>query len=203
MSDQPIDPARLKSLRDQVIRYVYANGASNYGWGVKMDKVQEALGITRRELQTVYMLMMEQGLSAEQGMIADIGLSKNGQEEALRLGAETPMHEPRQGPITINANYSIVQVAGDNSSQSGQVSIDQSEVTQIIDQIEKEIPSLNLTDGERAEAKDLLTSLRELIMKQLPGAAMRAVGAALSAIITAGGSKLGELLMKLLHIKSQ
>jgi hypothetical protein len=203
MSGEPKDLKRLKEMRDKVIRYVYEHGAGNWKWGVDRDQVKQALGITEHELRNVYMLMIEQHLVPEGGSISDIGLSERGQEEAVRLGTSTAMHEPSPAPITINANYSIVQVAGANSTQSAQLSIDQSKVSHVIDQIEKELPSLNLQPVERAEASDLLTSLRKLITEKLPGAAARAVGAALAAIITAGGSKLGEILLSLLHIGTQ
>jgi hypothetical protein len=196
---ETMDSSRLKALRDSVIRYVYDHGAGKYAWGVKRDQVKQSLGITEHELRQVFMLMREQGLTPDYGRINDVGLSHQGQEEAIRLGT-VPMHEPAQQPVTINAHYSIVQVAGANSTQSAQLSIDQSKVSQVIDQIEKELPSLNLQKAERSEASELLTHLRKLIAENVTGAATRAIGAALSAIIKAGGSKLGEVLLDHLHI---
>jgi hypothetical protein len=200
MPEEPIDSKHLKTMRDSVIRYVYEHGAGKYAWGVKRDQVKQALGITEHELRQVFMLMREQGLTPDYGPINDVGLSHRGQEEAVCLGTATAMHEPAPSPITIEAHYSIVQVAGANSTQSAQLSIDQSKVSQVIDQIERELPSLNLQKAERSEAAELLTHLRKLIAENVLGAATRAIGAALAAIIKAGGSKLGEVLLDHLHI---
>ena len=203
MSGEPNDLKRLKDMRDRVIRYVYEHGAGNWKWGVNRDQVTQALGITKHELLKIHMIMIEQGLVSEGGSISDIGLSERGQEEAVRLGTSTAMHEPSPAPITIHANYSIVQVAEANSTQSAQLSIDQSRVSQVLDQIDKELPSLNLQPAERSEASALLGSLRKLITEKLSSAAVRAIGAALAAIITAGGSALGQALLDLLHISAQ
>ena len=204
MTKEPISPGRLKQLRDQVILYVYEHGAGNSGWGVNGDEVKHALKINDHEIQKVVMLMMEQGMLPTRGKITDIGLSERGQQEAIRLGSGIAMQEPTAPSQTvIHANYSIVQVAGANSSQNAQLSIDQSKFIQVIDEIEKELPSLNLQPLERTEAGDLLASLQKMITEKLPSAAVRATGAALAAIITAGGSKLGGVLMDLLHISAK
>ncbi|UGY21832.1 hypothetical protein HU675_0027905 [Bradyrhizobium septentrionale] len=201
MPEQPIDPKRLKTLRDNVIRYVYEHGAGKYAWGVKRDQVKSALGITEHDLQRAYMVMREQGLTPDYGLLSDVGLNQRGQEEAVRLGTATAMHEPAMpSQITIEAHYSIVQVAGANSTQSAQLTVDQSKVSQVIAEIERELPTLNLQKAERSEASDLLAHLKKLIAENVIGAATRAIGAALAAIIKVGGSKLGEVLMDHLHI---
>lgn len=93
-----------------------------------------------------------------------------------------------------------MQVAGANSTQSAQLTVDQSKVSQVIAGIERELPTLNLQKAERSEASDLLAHLKKLIAENVIGAATRAIGAALAAIIKVGGSKLGEVLMDHLHI---
>jgi hypothetical protein len=200
MPNESMSSARLRQLRDQVIRYVYEHGAGKWGWGVPLEQVQKALGISSQELQTITMLLIEQGLFAKHGPISNIGLSSEGQDEAVRLGSGIPMREPSQTPMVIHANYSVVQVAGANSTQSAQLAVDQSQITNVMEQIEKELPTLNLEPHERQEAKDLLGSLRKEISDKLPGAAARAIGAALAAIIMAGGSELGQVLLDVLHI---
>jgi len=202
MPEQPIDPEQLKTLRDNVIRYIYKHGAGKYAWGVKRDQVKRALGITEHELSQACMVMREQGLiPLDYGRINEVGLNQQGQEEAVRLGAVTAMHEPATpSQITIEARYSIVQVAGANSTQSAQLIIDQSKISQVIAEIERELPTLNLQNVQRSEATDLLAHLKKLIAENVIGAATRAIGAALAAIIKAGGSKLGEVLLDHLHI---
>jgi hypothetical protein len=200
MTEQPVDLKRLRILRDSVIRYVYEHGAGKYAWGVKRDQVKQVLGITEHELRHVFMLMREQGLTPDYGPINDVGLNQRGQEEAVRLGTTTAMHESAQPSITIQAHYSIVQIAGPNSTQNAQLSIDQSKVSQLIDEIERELPSLSLQKAERSEAAELLTHLRKLVTEKVLDAATRAIAATLAAIIKAGGSKLGEILLDHLHI---
>jgi hypothetical protein len=200
MPNDPIPPARLRQLRDLVIRHVYEHGAGKSGWGVPLWQVQKALSISRSELQAVTMVMIEQGLLSKRGSIGDIGLSSEGQDEAARLGGGVPMREQPPSPIVIHANYSVVQVAGANSTQSAQLVVDQSRLTNVLEQIEKEIPNLNLEPGEREEAHGLLTSLRKVISDKLPEAATRAIGAALASVIMTGGSKLGQVLLDVLNI---
>jgi hypothetical protein len=200
MPNEPISPTRLRQLRDQVIRYVYEHGAGQWGWGVPLEQVENALGITSQELQTIGMLLREQRLLPDHGSITNIGLNSKGQVEGERLGPSVPMQEPEPSPMVIHANYSIVQVAGANSTQSAQLAVDQSQLINIMEQIEKELPTLKLEPREREEAKDLLGSLRKQLADKLPGAASRAIGAALAAIIMDGGSKLGQVLLDILHI---
>ena len=202
MPELPIDPKRLKTVRDNVIRYVYEHGAGKYAWGVKRDQVKLAIGITEHELRQAYMVMREQGLiPVDYGRIDEVGLNQRGQEEAVRLGTATAMHEPATASqIIIDAHYSIVQIAGANSTQSAQLTVDQSKVSQVIAEIERELPTLDLQKVQRSEATELLADLKKLIAEKVIGAAARAIGAALAAIIKAGGSKLGEVLLDHLHI---
>jgi hypothetical protein len=201
MPEQPVDLEQLKTLRDNVIRYVYKHGAGKYAWGVKRDQVKLALGITEHELSQAYMVMREQGLiPVDYGRIGEVGLNQRGQEEAVRLGT-TAMHEPATpSQIIVDAQYSIVQIAGANSTQSAQLTVDQSKVSQVIAEIERELPTLDLQKVQRSEATELLAHLKKLVAEKVIGAAARAIGAALAAIIKAGGSKLGEVLLDHLHI---
>ncbi|WP_166299784.1 hypothetical protein [Bradyrhizobium sp. 2S1] len=108
MPEQPIDPKRLKTVRDNVIRYVYEHGAGQYAWGVKRDQVKSALGITEHDLRQAYMVMREQGFTPDYGPIDVIGLNQRGQEEAVRLGTATAMHEPATpSQIIIDAHYCV------------------------------------------------------------------------------------------------
>jgi hypothetical protein len=196
-----MDPKRLKMLRDNIIRYVYEHGAGQYAWSVKIEQVEQVLGITKHELRQAYMVMREQGLTPDYGPINAIGLNQRGQEEAVRLGTATAMHEPTTpSQIIVDAHYSIVQIGGANSTQSAQLTVDQSKVSQVIVAIERELPTLDLQKVQRSEATDLLAHLKKLIAENVIGAPARAVGAALAAIIKAGGSRLGEVLMDHLHI---
>jgi hypothetical protein len=197
MPNEPIPAARLRQLRDQVIRYVYEHGAGKWGWGVPIDQVERALGITGTELRTVSMLLREQGLLPNHGSLTNIGLNQEGQEEAARLGS-LPMHEPSQPATIIHANYSIVQVAGAHSSQTANLSIDQSQITTLLDQIERELPQLELETGKRDEAIGILGALREALLHKLPAAGVRVLAAGLSGIITEAGSELGKRLLEAL-----
>lgn len=89
MPNQKIDPQRLKDLRDKVLLYVYEHGAGEWGWCVKREEVKRALGIDEDELRNVHILMINQGLHGDNGLISDVCLSEKGQEEAVRLGAAT------------------------------------------------------------------------------------------------------------------
>lgn len=110
------------------------------------------------------------------------------------------MNEPKESPTHVVAYNSIVQIAGAHSNQSAQLSIDQSKVTEIINQIENELPSLKLPDAERKTASTLLADLRKMISEKLSASAVQVVAQALVALITDGGSSLGSILLDALNI---
>jgi hypothetical protein len=53
--------------------------------------------------------------------------------------------------------------------------VDQSRVSQVLDQIERELPNLNLQPAARTEASDLLEALRKLIPQKIQSATTRAI----------------------------
>ena len=143
-----------------------------------------------------------QGLLAHDALGGTIGLSASGQSEAEQLGPDILMRDRTlQTPSTVhvNASYSVVQIAGPHSSQTAQLSVDQSRIAQIVDQIERELTSLNMSETARGEAAGLVTSLRKA-MSQLPAAGLRAISAALAGVLTAAGSELGKKLMDAIRI---
>jgi hypothetical protein len=201
VAGEKISAVRLRQLRDQVIRYVHEHGAGNWGWGVPQKEVQQALGITEHELRTVIVLLMEQNLLPDHGSISDVGLNERGQDEAARLGS-LPMQEPPRTQMTIHANYSIVQFGGSNSTQNAQLSVDQSTISAILNQIERELPELPLEATKREEAVGILATLRKIIVEKLPAAGARVLSAALASILTDAGSQLGKRLLDALGISS-
>jgi hypothetical protein len=168
---------------------------SRPAWSVPTEDIQQVLSITRAEIGAVGNLLQDQGL-LQSCPVGSIGLSQSGQIEAERLGVLVPMTDPpAPSSINIHANYSVVQIAGLNSNQSGSVVADRLDVQQILSQIERELPSLNLEPAAREEAAGLIASLKSQLT-DLPAAAGRAIAGALSSLLTAGGSDLGHALMK-------
>jgi hypothetical protein len=160
-----------------------------------MQDIQAALGITKAEIGAVANLIQHQG-HLQSCPAGSIGLSASGQAEAERLGVLVPMADPpAPSTIYINANYSVVQVAGAHSNQFGTVTVDRSQIQQLLSQIECDLPSLNLAPAARDEAAGLVASLKTQA-SNLPAAAGRAIAGALSSLLKAGGSDLGHALMK-------
>lgn len=189
----PISPARLRAVRDQVLKFVYESGASRPAWSVPDGDVVRGLGITRSEYGAAANLLLEQRhLSI--CPVGSIGLSASGQSEAEHLGVLVPMADPpAPSAISIHANYSVVQIAGPNSHQSGNVG--HTESHQLLNQIERALPSLNLEPATREEASGLLAALKNQL-SNLTTAAGRPIAGALASLLTAGGSDLGHALMK-------
>jgi hypothetical protein len=161
-----------------------------------MDQIQTALNISRAEIGAVGMLLVNQGLTAHSVPMGSFGLNSSGQAEAERLGVLVPMTDPpAPSSIHINANYSVVQIAGSNSSQSGTLNANHSMIQQVLSEIERTLPSLNLEPAAREEAAGLLSTLKTQL-HNLPGAAGRAIAAALASLLKAGGSDLGHALIK-------
>ncbi|MBS7542533.1 hypothetical protein [Ancylobacter oerskovii] len=197
MSNQ-ISPQRLREVRDQILRYVYEHGAGHPSWDVETYKIKTAIGATADEFERATMLIYEQGLMGG-GQIGSIGLNQRGQMEAERLGVAVPMRDPDLSGLTIHANYSVVQVAGANSSQNAALQVGITDLARILSEIEVILPSLPLTKEERAEATDLTSTLKSGA-NTLKGGALRAIGGALSSILTGAGSGLGKTLAEAIGI---
>jgi len=93
MTPHAVNPRRLREIRDQILRYVYAHGAGQPAWSVPGDQVRRALRITRDETTAASMLMYEQGLIAHNSPVGSIGLSAAGQSEAERLRGSSIGHK--------------------------------------------------------------------------------------------------------------
>jgi hypothetical protein len=166
-----------------------------------MEDIQEALSIMKAEIGAVANLLQHQG-HLQSCPYGSVGLSASGQAEAERLGVLVPMADPpAPSAIHINANYSVLQIAGSNGNQFGTVTANHSQIQQLLSQIERELPSLNLEPAARHEAAGLVASLKTQV-SNLPAAAGRAIAGALSSLLNAGGSDLGHALMNHFGIHS-
>lgn len=203
MTASKMTPERRRELRDLVLLYVYENGSDMPYWSVPGEQIQKALSISRQELSDVGMMLHNQGLIATPGIAGSIGLNEAGQAEAEALRPRVLMRDPppSSNPVTINAHYSVVQVAGSHSSQTAHYSVDQSRAMQLLDQIERSIPDLDLEPAEKEEAKGLAASLRRGL-KDLPAAGQRAMAGVLVELIKKGGSELGESLMQVFGLSA-
>lgn len=94
----------------------------------------------------------------------------------------------------VNFTNSNFQSAGSHSSLSLSQTIDQSQFSQTLNQIEEALAKLPIADAERADAKSYLGTLRNYAGKALD-ATGKLVATALSAILTAAGSGLGKSLL--------
>lgn len=196
-----IDQRRLRQVRDLVIRYIYENAADRH-FVVPEDEVAPAISATRQEVDAAIRLMHSQGMFGNSfTYIGSYGLSERGQIEAERLDTLIPLREP-EAPhsITVNATYSIVQVAGRGSSQSAAFQIDQSRIESVLHEIEQKLPTLPLEESKREQANGLVTALRNGIAAKIGLAGLQAIGGALSSLLASVGSKLGERLGESLNI---
>lgn len=190
---------RLRKVRDQILVYVYENGAGSPNFDVSGKHVQHALNLTSDEMSEAVLLMHTQGFLA-QGQVGSIGLSEYGQAEAERLGPAVLMREPpAPSAIHVHANHSIVQVAGAGSTQHASLSMQNSELQAIFAEIERAIPTLGIPDADKEHAKGLLSSLRSGV-GTIADAGLKAIGASLGGVLTSAGSPLGKRLAELLGI---
>ena len=201
MAKTPIDPLRLRQLRDKVILHLYNEAATDH-FNMHYSDLAQATGLSADELSAVVGLLDAQGLEGNPfTTIGSIGLSDDGMREAERLGPIVAMREPvSPSHVNIHANYSVVQVAGANSNLTASLSIHQSKIEKILHEIEQAIPALPIAAPQKEEAKGLVTSLRESLKAKLSDAGMRAIGGALGSILVQAGSPLGQRLMELLNI---
>nr|WP_325265576.1 hypothetical protein [uncultured Rhizobium sp.] len=195
-----LSPKELKSLRDRVLLYVYENGAANYGYSMPADNICRDLDVGAHELRQVIMMLINQGMLSK-SELQSLGINSHGQREAERLKPAFLMTSGTdQSGVTINANYSTVQLAGANSSQSASLNIEQSVLHQLLFEIEREIPTLDLTPAKADEARGLLEALKAAVGAKMADAGVRAIGASLSSILVTSGSALGQRLLELLGI---
>ncbi|MBA4776687.1 MAG: hypothetical protein H2044_13610 [Rhizobiales bacterium] len=191
--------AELKAARDRVLAYIYEHGAANYGYSMKIDDIVKNAGVNQMELRDVVNVLINQGLMSKSTMDS-IGLNNDGQSEAERLIPTVPMRAIHNAGLHIDARYSIVQIAGENSTQSANQTIDASEMTQLLSQIEESLPSLAMEPAAKQEASGLLDALKRGASRGTADAVTRAVAASLSGLLTAAGSPLGKSLLVLLGI---
>lgn len=183
-----IQKKRLRANRDRILNYIYENGAGSPHFMVGIQDVQEALELTDAEFSSAMNLLGSQQLLA-QPVVGMVGLSSLGQFEAEELGTSVPMQDPPPpSAIHINANYSVVQVGGASSVQHASLSLNESETIELLNQALAELRKLPLDEASRAEAEGLAKDLKEAKL----GPIRRAGAAALSAILTSGGSALGH-----------
>lgn len=200
MGRQTYDPARLLETRNRVIRHLYGNAPHQRDFSMKTEDLMLALGISKSEMNDVITLMTNQGLFAAPGL-KDVGLSQRGQEEAEKLNPPVPLREPQPSSgITINASYSVVQVAGSHSEQSATLQVNRDQVEQILDDIRQELPSLSLPQESKDEASGLIQSLRDNTAAGLKEAGIRAIGGALLSLLKQGGSSCWHRLAEVLNI---
>ncbi|MBP1847999.1 hypothetical protein J2046_006284 [Rhizobium petrolearium] len=189
----------LRFARDRVIAYIYENGASNYGYSMPIDDILANTGLNNFQIRDVVGLLINQGLMSKSTMDS-IGLNQQGQAEAERLGPTIAMRAPLSPNYQIDARYSIVQIAGANSTQNATQSFDSGALTELLGEIERTLPTLEMQPAARTEAQGLIEALKGSAIKGAADAVTRAVGGALSAILSAAGSPLGKSLLVLLGI---
>jgi hypothetical protein len=113
---------RLRALRDNAIRYVYEQGASQPNWDVPARQVQDAIGATKQDFDALVLMLHTQGMLA-MGQMNHIGLSPKGQQEAERLDPITSWSEasrPPAPPIIVSNTEqgAVVQInTGANSTE--------------------------------------------------------------------------------------
>jgi hypothetical protein len=168
---------------------------------VPVDEIQAALSITEEELSAVSMLLYNQQLLATRGQVGCIGLNTSGQFEAERLGPLVAMRDlPREHPSAVivgSASNSIIQVAGSQSNQNATLSVQQSQILELLNQIERTLPSLALPPEKQREAADVLTALRDGTKRVVSSAANKVLATALDAMLRPAASELGQ---RLLHL---
>jgi hypothetical protein len=194
-----LNATELRAARDRVISYIYENGAANYGYSMPTKDIVENTGVDQFQLREVVGLLINQGLMSASEM-QSIGLNSNGQLEAERLGPKTPMRAVEPNSFHIDARYSIVQIAGSNSTQNANLRLDAAAAKELLDTIEGTLATLNLEPVVLQEANGLLASLQESALKGAGDAVSRAVAGALGSILTAAGSPLGKGLLAMFGI---
>ncbi|MGC0052703.1 hypothetical protein ACNSPG_06505 [Brucella pituitosa] len=193
-----LSASKLNELKNKAILYTYEHGAGSMNFQVPADDVMKHLGVSGPVWRQVTALLMAQGFWHPKTFMSNVGLSDKGQQEAERLGPLTRLIQPAvPSQNVIDARYSIVQIAGDNSTQSAQQTIDQSALTQILNDIDQELERVPIDPTQKKEAQGLVAALRGYAGKAFD-AAGRAISGVLASILTAAGSELGQSLLKLI-----
>lgn len=194
-----MDGQTKRRLRDAALIYLYENGRAP-SLSVPDEELRRYLGVSKLDFAEVQNLIMSQGMT--QGVIVGLTtLSRDGQDEAERLGPRVLMKDPPPPTsVHIGVNYGIAQIGGAGSSQTASQTIDQSQVSVLLDQIEREIPTLSLPPAAKEEAKDALASLRKAAIEEGSKAGARMLAAGLSDLLRQGGSALCERLPELFKI---
>jgi hypothetical protein len=192
-----LKPKSLREKRDAVLRYVYEHGSAAPNFDVPVDQIIGGLHLTRAELSDVAMLLHNQSLLAA-GQANCIGLNYAGQAEAERLGPCVVMRElpssPPQNVYIGQANKATIQIAGTRGHQYVTHTVQQSEVTALLDSIEGRLPNMPLTEENRAEASEIISALRD---STKPKSIIRALASALNSIISPFAAEFGERLVEL------
>jgi hypothetical protein len=87
-----IDPERMASLREQMLKFLVTTGAPP-DYAVQAMKIEQALGMSRDEMRAVHMKILTEGLVAERARMGHIGLSERGQFVAGQLINPPPPDE--------------------------------------------------------------------------------------------------------------
>lgn len=185
---------RQRQIRDLILRFIYEQGAGKPGFGIPEASLGD-LQLSREEVQAGLMALHNQNLmGGPWAIIGHVSLNEAGQREAERL-VSIPLRDPPERPLHIDANYSIVQVAGAGSHLSASLIQSQNDLGRLLDAIARELPRLALPDPSRKEAEDCISALR---LDTLGAGAKRALAATLNAILTGAGSQIGSQLGGLL-----
>lgn len=203
MPKPAIHPERLSSIRRQVLRYIYENGAGEPDWMVDDDDIQKSLNLTKEEFGAAWMVLHSQGMLPHPGVMGSTGLSRLGLAAAERLGPAVLMQDPPQPPahvIVNQGNNNIVQVAGHHSNQSATLSIQQNRALQLVEEIERALPASSLDAKTKADAADLITSLKDGLKKGLSSAVTKTLSAALASLLSPAGSALTHRAQELIAI---
>jgi hypothetical protein len=135
---EKIQPHRLRELRDKALRYIRENGAGMPKGEVPIVDLKNHLDTTDAEFRSLSILLHTNHLAQPDGMNVHIGLTDAGRREADNI--DHPVASASIN-ITYNLTNSVLQNAGSNSVQSATLTLDQSHLTQVLDQIEESFPS--------------------------------------------------------------
>jgi hypothetical protein len=176
----------LTELKRKTIHYLYEHGMHQPKRRVLIDDLRQAIGIESSEYKPLFLLLFNSGLV---GTTGPVHIS-----DRCRVQAAENATSPG---VVIHANYSVVQVAGADSVQTAHAVI--KEVTGILNEIEQQIPKLNIPPETKTHASALLNGLRQGI-GTLSNAVISAIAGSLAGILTQAGSDLGERLLTALGI---
>jgi hypothetical protein len=183
-------------LRDNAIRYVYEQGASQPNWDVPARQVQDAIGATKQDFDALVLMLHTQGMLA-MGQMNHIGLSPKGQQEAERLDPITSWSEasrPPAPPIIVSNTEqgAVVQInTGANSTQTVTVNQDDARRLEALAEIIRQVETAGLSQRELAEVRDGLATLQSAITDQRP-TIIPVLASAVAGTLKSAGSSLGS-----------